>query len=1670
MNKYFSKVTSLLLAGVMVFAAGCTDFSQDINDIQDTIGAVDPNAPSLVEQLQALKDADATLKAALEAAEANAKALYATKEELTAAKGELNTAIAALQTKDNELAEALSKAVKDANNAIAALEGKHNQDVETLRGEIASSLETAKGLLDAQSKKIDSLIEAFQGVKSDYEGFKSETLNTLKEMKAEYASLVSSLETTLTQLINDGDKVNADAIAANALLIADNATAIAALEAKHDTQLTDIKATITALEDKLTAAIAENTKSIETLTTVTIPEIENRLNETDLLITALQRADANLEEALAEYQYVTDANLDALKVAIEEINKVLLNHGAQIGENTAEIEKIWDAVNVMDADHKRLLDEMKADYTNLYNTLKKEMEDYVAFHALWMQGQLDNIKADYDAKIEALKEELLKKIEEGDKANEALISDNAAAIAKNAAAIDGLVKDLEGAVDEYTKLVSSLQSQITDLGKVDMDLEQSINAAIDEYTKLISSLQSQITDLGKVDMDHEDALNAAIDEYTKLVASLQSQITDLGKVDMDHEDELETLRADLDALEAGLDAAVAVLDQALADAISVLEGADELLAEGIREIRSTLNMHKDEIKKNATAIAANLQSIEALQALTNKHESEITVLQDQVNLLEAEAKRIGDLAWENRSKINELDKKIDEAIASINETTDDLAGDIADLQEQIDALVVSGGNVEESTLKQLSELRNIVEENYNAMLAYVNTINTNIALLGGELNDLKNTVEIYKNGFDAKIKDILDQLENLDNKIDGVNDQVQINKEAIAHIVNMVQSLVYVPEYTDGAITANYAEYSVTVQGDDDAMELATNYLEGQTHITYAVQPAELADELATAWMSDRSIFSYNVKEVKTRAAAQPEFNIIAVYPGDEYGTIEFIVEPRNLGVEFYRGNDNYAVALQLGFMDTQLSTVYTNVVPGHGDALHLIPVIVAPDKDNNLVEVNGKVIEDEVTYAQTDIVKTLAAGHQVRFADYSAGDAYYWTVEELQYSGYVVPAIYPSNEDNIIVPADSDEEFDLYSILNTNPVEENGYQYMTVQLKEPAENNTKAVGYAYQWIYTYTIDGSEGVSTLSTTGQLNITKEQYSLEMKPVDIYWNYHYHAEADMLNMDNSSTEAAQKYQYNDPRVYSLEILNRDNLPEYISVDELFKLKNNNNQDNGNTTYEVAPLEGGEFKADKYNYRVVIDNKGDGKNVITQAWLNRRTADFDPWDKTVKATVKYSVLPYAEITLVLNFNFIDRPDVIDVDLEPVTKKLTKEFAINHGDENTTDNLVESKIVTEMYNHIPAFEPAKYLEDLFVNHTNKSFEGTIENVNDAAQKVTMDKNADGNGPNEGSTNNIKLTADALTATMGYKQTANMIDLGTELVYKATYTTWFGQVINLTKTVTLDTPDYKFDHFNYRVNQEGNIFFTDVEPLYNPGYDSPAVTAFSVADVKVAEAFNIVDENGADVDAAAKGIVPVFEFKDPASVGEGIEINDNVITYNGSDNQVLVNGKLFQTSSVAGHNWEIPNAFAAYLDNYEVRKYDPIGELGYALPESERNMDVKDAKKYTVNMFSLFTLEDARGWQLIENGAWLDGNGENGYGFYKSGNAVNVEAVYDLDYSFNVTIPYTEYKDVITFDNATGILTFDNTDQLALYRDIDINVELVVASKWGEKKLPVKFTFNANR
>ena len=1231
--------------------------------------------------------------------------------------------------------------------------------------------------------------------------------------------------------------------------------------------------------------------------------------------------------------------------------------------------------------------------------------------------------------------------------------------------------NLQTKINENTTAINGLTEALaTAKNSINATIE-GINANIAALDKEIADLKSQdakfaadITDL-KTAIENLKAKDAAFEEHVKayevFVQLVETKLAAL-------EGEVEALKAkdeELSSLIAGIDERVAKNAQGIADNKTLLDatvetlgllqdahlalatkvtGLDEAFAKYQKDIRNELDAHF------AAFSIYTAKTDAALADLVAKHAA-------QQNLIEANAQAIED----TKGELAQAKKDLEASIAATNKTIEDYKGEVADIVKKLEGSIEKNSNAIKVNADAITALQGAVEK----LSAKVDGIEADLAALTAEVNNvIKKDIEALQGDLSA--------------------------------LKGRIQSLVFVPDHADGAATIKWAKLGQTI-------------VEAQSVLNFQVYPAECANALKNA---EELKFVFTEALATTRGAA-PVLNVVNVAPVEgKEGVIAVTVNARNLGAGFYNGSVKYAASLVLETKDVNIGSCYVNLAPATADVI-------------DVTLINDTAAQEKIEYTDLEKVVTVLPEHKYNFTVNGEGA---YTIEGMLEAGY----------DIVVEKGEPTYEFNAPGLLPdvfktvvdyTNPY----LNYVNVSLAEAtkeAVGGVKTVKYSYN-VCGKTLTASATVRVVkiqramewkgadivwnyeedaySDAGAITSSKDIATIVASnlPEDVtYENLLAVTPTITVSVDGAETKdvvaifggnnnkpmiALENFEWNKTytivAVYELSSIDvtitatvntidrvRDGIviklaPEQWTLTKDFSYKSETVAEDLTVVYDmlVANKVNTTKKAAEFLKDIFINHAyNNDYNTANKAELNITKLAINDQDgatiKSVYSIEEFETIPESveyvytvntwygqKITFTKTLNIGLKP--VEITLAEETKSLVKDLQF----------VTDAEKLAEIYDLVTNVDKAniaaeQYLKSIFVDYA-------LRSQVDLANGVALA--------------NTKLVVNAengTSATAAY----NYVDFEATpeaVVYKSTYTTWYGQVITINKVVNIDWTTYNYVHIpEWVYNNDG--YYSNALASYVE--KQPSLFEEIIISLDMDTAFKVVDKAGVTInDLKALGLTSKFGFAvDPVDSRIQFLSGSNNLYYHGHDLTVGVKGQLILKNS-NGVETVLPTNFdkgQIYADYY-VKQYNPVGKLTSA------NLEIPIApiaKKYTYYAMNQLSLNDKRPGveaNLIEKGelvknddnfvtwsnaAWVIGDGSNNFAV-----GVNAKDIYGLKVTKFSCTGIPEDMKQLYFDTDNGMLYFDNTNQIELTTPIILNVKVDITHQWANDSAEFKVT-----
>ena len=811
------------------------------------------------------------------------------------------------------------------------------------------------------------------------------------------------------------------------------------------------------------------------------------------------------------------------------------------------------------------------------------------------------------------------------------------------------IDDLQ--TDVIDPLAVDLEAVKADLAAAKTDLQAKIDAnkaLIDGLTDELATAKSNI----KANADAIAAAQGDIDKLEVAVETINGQIKDLDDAVKDLKDQDEVFAKDIDNLKTAVANNAAEIAANKQDIANLTKKVDDHLAAYALFVE----------KVDAKFIALD-KEIEALKAKDAQIDEAIKALQDKDLELEGKINALQDAYTLLEGRVSTIEQEFADHLAAFAAVVDRVskleAGHDAQ-QILIEANQQAIKNLQDELAKtngRVATLEAGLEQQKKDLAAAKKELQDNIDALDVKLSDYitKNDAAVKANA-DAikKLNDDLTALETkLTNLINSVQEALQKQIDAIkgdlSALKGRIQSIVYVPEYTDGKATIEYAVFGNKI-------------IECNSVMTYQVHPAECAGAVT------KEDLSFLFQGLQTRAAVADavQLEVVGVKVANATkGYIDVTVQAHNLGDNFYAGqaigNDysHYAVSLvfnhKVGEVENNIASCYTTLIAEKAENAAVISMGILDNKGKEIFDPQAQPVEShEIIYSDLETKKEFMPGS---YPVFKLGSGKWFTYEQIVSAGYQISEPVQTITYNYYDKAGV--ETDAFKSVYNNVEAGEGYKYVTTNLAKVEKLAVKS----YETVtYTYETDGNNA----STTGKLTITKDKGTFDLGEVTVAW---------ARNLDNNVT-----------------VFSRDNIG-YVLAEKVLPGKNTSYAEAVAGTLTTLTVNGADILANAWD---LTDDK-------MSAELVKVAADAEPvlkfegfeWNKTYTFVAIYE-LDNIDVTINFAVKTVLPKYTINLEEMVITWNYAQDWKSTYGSENTNRELtvvVKDSKAEYTENTVPAY-----------------------------------------------------------------------------------------------------------------------------------------------------------------------------------------------------------------------------------------------------------------------------------------------------------------------------------------------------------------------------------------
>lgn len=229
----------------------------------------------------------------------------------------------------------------------------------------------------------------------------------------------------------------------------------------------------------------------------------------------------------------------------------------------------------------------------------------------------------------------------------------------------------------------------------------------------------------------------------------------------------------------------------------------------------------------------------------------------------------------------------------------------------------------------------------------VSTLNTRI---DNEVATINTTIETLT----ARVTQCEKDIKNIKNTIYAMQQDIEDLQEQVAAILARIQSIAFVPAYSDGKVPVSYTDNGTLTPGT--------------AVLDFELQPASTAAELAQVWQT-----ALKMKAVYTITKAAPETVLLPITSVvADNGYLAVTVSGSSLSEDFFRSRCRANAALVISDGNNELASEYVPLVPWTTDVISFgCPNFKAYLVENFDTDGDGEITEDEAK-AVTNITASM--------------------------------------------------------------------------------------------------------------------------------------------------------------------------------------------------------------------------------------------------------------------------------------------------------------------------------------------------------------------------------------------------------------------------------------------------------------------------------------------------------------------------------------------------------------------------------------------------------------------------------------------------------------------------------------------------------------------------
>lgn len=275
--------------------------------------------------------------------------------------------------------------------------------------------------------------------------------------------------------------------------------------------------------------------------------------------------------------------------------------------------------------------------------------------------------------------------------------------------------------------------------------------------------------------------------------------------------------------------------------------------------------------------------------------------------LENLSARVDKIETEKIESIESLIASINTVITSLQDYIDVLENENVDLQNEVTVLRTYVDSLIDDTQRWVKNtyvtmsMYSSLSQDYKDLYNFFLGLETKLETTDGTVADHTKLIEGLQNELKQEIDDLSQMISEL--RIDVIQIQTRI------------QSLTYIPRYSDCAAAMTYSENGTAITP-------------GSAELDFRIEPAEYASELASQWADKVLVIKMIAVYTITKAQTEEIELTISSVTAPEEGRLRVVVSGNGLRDAFFNGTVSANVCLRIGYSDAVAYSDYVLLSP----------------------------------------------------------------------------------------------------------------------------------------------------------------------------------------------------------------------------------------------------------------------------------------------------------------------------------------------------------------------------------------------------------------------------------------------------------------------------------------------------------------------------------------------------------------------------------------------------------------------------------------------------------------------------------------------------------------------------------------------------------------------